>query len=595
MPTKTPVGLAMAEENNADLNLSDQTVDEQHTYYRTFDAHSRNSITAIGEKIPPDSIVLDLGAGSGVLGEYLSTEKNCIVDGIDLNLQQTKSSKYYRNIQNANLETQALATLLSDQYDIIICADLLEHLSSPQQLLMQLKDFLKADGRLLLSVPNVAHIGLVSDLIEGAFEYRSEGLLDNTHVRFFTRYSLNKLLQDSGLGIRSIEPIELDPRETEFDSATHAFTPKLFNLLISRADALTYQFIVEAQFDDQAAHTQIDDHQPENLTSVSLSYAAQLFWRSEKQDYANSRSVTTIGKIGEDKQTLTLQIPALDQTCVALRLGLADRPGYVRIHTIKLYDDTGHLVWGWDGNTETLLSLGSHENIEIANLPHDQSTAITLIGAIDSYFELPIPAYLLEDISNGARLELTQSFPMSADYLALLPRLAEISQSQTAQIDELKHLISVRDSELSVRDTTIQAHTGTPGEREKLIVDQQHEIEELKHLAELQSQQIKQREQFIDERDQWLAEKQDKAEEQYQKILEMEALMKEHNIDITRRTSSVEFREHAIGQQLQIRDDSIGTLENQIDELQQQLDYNLSMRFWLIRPFSYLRDRMINK
>jgi hypothetical protein len=292
---------------------------------------------------------------------------------------------------------------------------------------------------------------------------------------------------------------------------------------------------------------------------------------------------------------LTLQIPALDQTCVALRLGLADRPGYVRIHTIKLYDDTGHLVWGWDGNTETLLSLGSHENIEIANLPHDQSTAVTLIGAIDSYFELPIPAYLLEDISKGARLELTQSFPMSADYLALLPRLTEISQSQTAQIDDLKHLVSVRDSELSVRDATIQAHTGTPGEREKLIIGQQHEIEELKHLTELQAQQIKQREQFIDERDQWLVEKQDKAEEQYQKILEMEALMKEHNIDITRRTSSVEFREQAIGQQLQIRDDSIDTLENQIDNLQQQLDYHSSMRFWLIRPFSYLRDRMINK
>ncbi len=580
----------MVEDNN-----SNQTGKEQHAYYRTFDAKSKNSITAISQKIQPASLVLDLGAGSGLLGEYLSTEKNCIVDGIDLNLQQTKSSKYYRNLHSANLTTQPLATLLSDQYDVIVCADLLEHLTAPQQLLLQLKDFLKTDGRLLLSVPNVAHIGLVSDLIEGAFEYRSEGLLDSTHLRFFTRYSLKKLLQDCGLVIGSIESIELDPRETEFVSSTNAFAPKLLDLLVSRADALTYQFIVEAQFDDQPTVNQTDEDQSDNLTSVSLSYVTQLFWRSEKQDFTQSRSVSAIGRIGEEKQTLTLQIPVLEQTCIALRVELADRPGYVRIDTIKLYDDTGHLVWGWDGNTEKLLSLGVHDNVEIANLPQDLSAAVVLIGAIDGYFELPIPAYLLEDISNGASLELTQSFPMSADYLALSPRLTEISQSQRQQINELKHLVSVRDSELAVRDVTIQAHTGTPAECEKLIVDQQHQIEELKHLTELQTQQISQREQWIDERDQWLLEKQDKAEEQYQKILEMEALMKEHNIDITRRTSSVEFREQAIGQQIQIRDDSIGTLASQIEELHEQLDYHLSMRFWLKRPIIYLRDSFFNK
>ncbi|MEE9345298.1 MAG: methyltransferase domain-containing protein, partial [Methylococcales bacterium] len=145
----------MPEHNNSEQINLDQAVNEPHAYYRVFDAKTRNSITAIAEKISADSLVLDLGAGSGVLGEYLSTEKNCIVDGIDLNLQETKHSDCYRKIQSANLETQSLATLLSDQYDVIVCADLLEHLRSPQQLLVQLKDFVKADGSILLSVPNV--------------------------------------------------------------------------------------------------------------------------------------------------------------------------------------------------------------------------------------------------------------------------------------------------------------------------------------------------------------------------------------------------------------------------------------------------------
>ena len=585
----------MPEHNNSEQINLDQAVNEPHAYYRVFDAKTRNSITAIAEKISADSLVLDLGAGSGVLGEYLSTEKNCIVDGIDLNLQETKHSDCYRKIQSANLETQSLATLLSDQYDVIVCADLLEHLRSPQQLLVQLKDFVKADGSILLSVPNVSHIGLVSDLIEGAFEYRSEGLLDATHLRFFTRYSLNNLLHESGLRISSIETIELDPGETEFNQPTDAFPPKLVNLLVSRADALTYQFIVDVEFDDQTALTQIEEEQLDDSTAVSLSYSAQLFWRREDQNYDHSRSVTANGRIGEEKQQLTLPIPALEKTCSALRVELADRPGYVRVHAIKLHDDTGHLVWEWNGNTETLLVLGSRQNIEIADLAEDPGAAVVLLGSADSYFELPIPAYLLEALLNGGSLQLTQSFPMSADYLALAPRLMHLSQAQTQQIDELKQLIALRDSELAVRDATIKAHAGSPEEREKLIVGQQHEIEELKHLAELQAQQIEQREQFIDERDQWLVEKQDKAEQQYQKIQALEALMREYDIDITRRTSNVAFREQAIGQQLQIRDDSIGTLSSQIDELQLQLEYRLSMRFWLKRPLVYLRDSIFNK
>lgn len=575
-------------------NNSDQNANKQHVYYRIFDTETRNSITAICEKIEPNTRVLDLGAGSGVLGEYLSTEKNCIVDGIDLNLEQSKHSDHYRNIQNANLETQQLSTLLADQYDTIICADLLEHLVSPQQLLVQLKDFLKPDGRLLLSVPNVSHIGLVGDLIEGAFEYRSEGLLDNTHVRFFTRYSLKNLLHESGLVIGSIDRIELDPRETEFFSHVDAFPPKLLKLLASRPDALTYQFIVEATFGAATEENSVDDVD-EGVTPISLSYVTQLFWRSENQNYADKNSVTAIGRIGEEKQQLRFQIPALDQASEALRLDLSDRPGYVVIHTIKLYSDADNLIWEWDGNSETLLSLGNREAIEVADLNQFESSAVVLVGSSDSYFELPISAYLLEDISTGGYLQIVQSCPMSADYLALSPRLAKISQRQFDQIDEMKQLIALRDSELAVRDATIQAHHASPEEREELIIHQQHQIEEFKHLSELQSRQIKEREQLIDERDKWLVEKQDRAEMQYQKMQNLEALMKEHNIDITRRASNVEFREQSIGQQLQIRDDSITTLTSQIDVLEQQLEYHLSMRFWLQRPFIYLRNSMLSK
>ncbi len=580
----------MTEQNSSNV----KTVN-QHAYYRTFDAKDRNSVTTICDKVPAGSLVLDLGAGSGIIGKYLSTEKKCTVDGIDINLEQVEHAACYRKIQSANLEAQLISELISDQYDIIICADLLEHLRNPQQLLVQLKDYLKQDGRIILSVPNVAHIGLVCDLIEGAFEYRSEGLLDNTHVRFFTRHSLKNLLSESGLGIKTIEEIELDPRETEFNSHPYGFSPELMHLLISRADALTYQFIIEASFDDEIAENLVEEKHTETLSPVSLSYSVQLFWRTENEEYDTQQSVTAVGRIGKEIQQFELKIPEMGHPCSALRLGVADRPGYTRIETIKLCNASGAVVWEWDGNADTLLSLGSRQEIEIADLRDSQSGVVVLVGTEDSYFELPVPTNLLEEISSGGSLQLTQSFPMSADYLALTPRLSELTRLQVEQIDELKKLVALRDSELVVRDATIKAHQSSPEEREQLIIDQQHQIEELKHLSELQAQQIQEREQLIDERDKWLIEKQDRAERQYEKMEELELLMKQHNIDITRRTSNVEFREQSIDQQLQIRDDSINSLTAEIGELEKQLEHHMSLQFWLQRPFVFLRDTLLNK
>ena len=573
---------------------TDQDTDQPHVYHRSFQANERNSITVICAKVQANSLVLDLGAGSGVIGQYLST-KNCIVDGIDLNLKQTDHAAHYRSLQSADLETQALSELITEQYDVIICADILEHLRNPRQLLDQLNRFLKSDGRVILSVPNVAHISLVSDLVEGAFEYRSEGLLDNTHVRFFTRRSLKNLLHQSGLGIIAIEQIELDPRETEFEQYPDRFPPKLFNLLVSRADALTYQFIVEATWNDIVKETLDETAQPSTDPQVTLSYAVQLFWRAQHQDYDYQRSVTAIGRIGEEQQQLLLEIPAMTQTCGALRLDVADRCGYVRIDDIKLCNPAGIVIWEWSGDADELFSLGHRQDIEIAKLDQGQSGAVILAGSDESFFELPIHGHLLKEITNGGSLQLTQSFPMSADYLVLAPRLSALAQRQVEQIDELKQMIASRDCELAIHDATIQSHQASPEQREQIITAKQRQIEELKHLCELQSRQIEEREQLIDERDRWLTEKQDRAERQYNKVAELETLMKQHHLEITQKTNEFESREQSIQQQLQTRDESIQTLTTELETLQQQIEEYKSIQFWLQRPFKFLRNRMLDK
>lgn len=109
-----------------------------------------------------------------------------VVDGVSLNPREVEiASGWYRHVLLADLDSVVLSDLFRGQrYDVIVCADVLEHLKDPQRLLSQCENLLEFNGQLITSVPNVGYCGLVADLIEGDFRYRSEGLLDSSHLRF---------------------------------------------------------------------------------------------------------------------------------------------------------------------------------------------------------------------------------------------------------------------------------------------------------------------------------------------------------------------------------------------------------------------------
>ena len=86
-------------------------------------------------------------------------------------------------------------------FDAIVCADILEHLREPDRLLRQARAWLAPEGRLIASIPNVRHHSVVRSLLEGNWTYESAGLLDRTHLRFFTRREIEKLFYRAGFAI----------------------------------------------------------------------------------------------------------------------------------------------------------------------------------------------------------------------------------------------------------------------------------------------------------------------------------------------------------------------------------------------------------
>src|SRR5438876_274331 len=157
------------------------------------------------EAVPRDAArVLDVGCGSGRLGEQIKRRQGATVWGIEvMHDASERAAQRLDRVWNTPVET-ALPEIPEENFDCIITADVLEHLVDPWTVLTQLGRRLVPGGTLVASIPNVGHWDVIRALLEGTWQYTSEGLLDHTHVRFFTRRSLRELFWTSGLAIKEI-------------------------------------------------------------------------------------------------------------------------------------------------------------------------------------------------------------------------------------------------------------------------------------------------------------------------------------------------------------------------------------------------------
>jgi SAM-dependent methyltransferase len=138
------------------------------------------------------------------------------------------------------------AELGSDRFDVVIAADVLEHLKDPLSALRRLRGFLNEGGYFVISLPNVAHGSVRIALLQGHFNYRELGLLDATHLRFFTRESIDELLDEADLAVAEVfhQQLDIDASEVPFDR--ERVPADVLEQLAEDPDARTYQFVVKA-------------------------------------------------------------------------------------------------------------------------------------------------------------------------------------------------------------------------------------------------------------------------------------------------------------------------------------------------------------
>ena len=163
----------------------------------TADSHSIIANQALGSKQ-----ILDLGCGVGYIGRAIKEKQACTVHGIDIDKVALKEAqKYYDQVFLMCIGDQTDQSFLSflhkkETYDCIVCGDIIEHLVDPGYILSILAKKLAPNGKILVSIPNIAHIDVIANLLDGKFNYGETGILDNTHLRFWTENSFYEFIEN---------------------------------------------------------------------------------------------------------------------------------------------------------------------------------------------------------------------------------------------------------------------------------------------------------------------------------------------------------------------------------------------------------------
>ncbi len=200
--------------------------------------------------VRPNSRVLELGSASGYITKYLNRNLGCRVTSVELDKDMANHGREFaEKMIIANLDKDDWLSEVEGSFDYIIMSDVLEHLRNPKNTLRNALRFLKQDGEVLLSIPNIAHSAIFFSLADGDFTYRELGLLDNTHIHFFTWKTFSRMLEGLGMRLVKGKPKFKAPGCTELNKfiITHLF---IAPTVIFRRDAFTYQFFTKWQKED---------------------------------------------------------------------------------------------------------------------------------------------------------------------------------------------------------------------------------------------------------------------------------------------------------------------------------------------------------
>lgn len=189
--------------------------------------------------------VLEVGCGMGTtLARIAALWPNAIVKGIEIVESIQKLASIHFDVIRGDIEILNIP-YEEEYFDYIICGDVLEHLHNPKNVIDKLKKYLAPTGKIVGSIPNIMHASVLIPLLKGHLEYTDAGILDRTHIKFFTFESIVKMFYDSGM---RVERMDGNIIEEELSSEERILVSAISDILGDNFsnDIRTYQYLFMA-------------------------------------------------------------------------------------------------------------------------------------------------------------------------------------------------------------------------------------------------------------------------------------------------------------------------------------------------------------
>ncbi|MGE5680449.1 MAG: glycosyltransferase [Bacillota bacterium] len=230
------------ETSNVEYEIAETEADDT----LKFEEYYENPRPEIQQLIKPGAgKILDVGCGKGLMASELKSKLDAEVWGIEIVRQAAAAAeKRLDKVLSGSIE-ENLRHLPDSYFDTIIFADVLEHLTDPTSVLKNIRAKLADNGQIIASIPNVRFWSVVKGLLEGNWEYQEAGILDNTHLRFFTKSSIASMFEKAGYSIINLYSMRVADQDIP-QQLLSTMTNSGINVSTLNDESKDFQYLVRA-------------------------------------------------------------------------------------------------------------------------------------------------------------------------------------------------------------------------------------------------------------------------------------------------------------------------------------------------------------
>lgn len=411
----------------------------------------KNTMSLIINEVESNSTILEFGPASGRLTKYLKEEKNCKMYFVEIDEQAGKiASEFAQDYLIGDIEQyEWFERFKNTKFDYIIFADVLEHLRNADLVLEKSKILLNEDGFILFSIPNICHNSIIIDLINDKFEYKNTGLLDDTHLKFWTENSLDKLVKNSGLYTVKKFATYTQVGKNEFDNN---YSDIIYPFLLkSRNIGELYQYVYKIS-KKKSEYTDFIKRRQDY-------YYMQYFYLID-DDYEDEHSEKIYLDFSSDTQVFEISVP---QNCKNIRFDPLNCMCSIEILEIEGYIKQNKV------------------NIELDELK---------IGENSIYFEncclfnTDDSQIIIDNKKNFNKIKIKLKYFDIEKLNPLVDKVVKNFKSYSDIIEQKENYINEQRDTISQRDDEIRYINGIVEQKENYINEQRKIISELNNFVE---------------------------------------------------------------------------------------------------------------